>query len=480
MFYLFSSDSTARYKRNILDTLCYPEGHIFRFRYQDRYVSDEIIRWMTGQEPNWWDKTRGWLLRQSPLSLRLEKAISDKLNEVGRWGVTIYAERTASPPYRRLNFYPVREVEIIRIKVEGSIYYVDFRLGKCINYYCGLDTQTIKIENRRLQKAVENKREFQNQLEATPYHPLPVIAANNQGKTWNKDTGLMADYTDALPNTTQGYFFRYVPNQDQAQNPPLHLAIKYLTGQSCSPPFTDEFIPNQAWESVADLLSKSPSMNHSIFYQVMGFFKLKRSWGSFTKYRERLLPLINDGWSTIYPLPMGKNVILKLLFYRSEEAPAIPTQKLDIKTDGEAFAGFSEKQILVLSNYNEERIQIACKRVFDSTLAPISIEHVPDAAFVGDGDILASHPFLLTQVTVPKFTVALIVLALIIAPLLLSLSPDYLKHIGSGQIMQSYAPSVGNWIARNAGDLSTYAKAVAASFTLIAGYLGFRRLPIGK
>jgi hypothetical protein len=482
MFYLFSSDATARYKRNVLDILCYPEGHIFTFRYQDRYVSDTIISWTSGQLPNWWDKVRGWLTRQSPLSLRLEKAISEKLNEAGRRGVTIYAETKEPPPHKRFNFFPVREIEIIRIKVEGSIYYVDFRLGKFINYYAGLNSQTIGVENDRYQKAAENKDEFQKQLEATAYHPLPPLTINQSqqkyGKTWDKSTGLMGDYTSALTNTTQGHFFSFVPNQ--AQDKTKHLAIQYLTGQSCSPPLTDEFVPNQSWESIADLLSKSSSMNYSIFYLVMGFFILQRRWGRGTKYRERLLPPVNDGWSTRYPLPMGKNVILKLLFYRSEEAPQIPTQKLDIKTEGEAFAGFSEKQILMLSNYNEERIQIACKRVFDSTLAPISIQRIPDTTFAEDSKILAPHPFLLTQVAVPRRTVFFIIVALVVAPLLLALSPDYLKHIGGGQIMQGYAPSIGKWIERNAGDLSTYAKAVAASFTLIAGYLGFRRLPIGK
>ena len=482
MFYLFSSDATARYKRNVLDILCYPEGHIFTFRYQDRYVSDTIINWTSGQLPDWWDKVRGWFSGQSPLSLRLEKVISGKLNEAGRRGVTVYAETKDPPPHKRFNFYPVREVEIIRIKVEGSIYYVDFRLGKFINYYAGLDSQTIGVESNRLQKAVENKDEFQKQLEATAYHPLPVLTVNDEkkksGKTWDKSTGKIVDYSDTLVSTTQGHFFSYVPNQPQDQT--KHLAIQYLTGQPCSPPFTQEFIPNQSWESIADLLSKSSSMNFSIFYLVMGFFKLKRNWGGDSKYREKLLPLVNEGWTTRYPLPMGKNVILKLLFYRAEDAPKIKTQKFDIKTEGDAFAGFSEKQILMLSNYNEERIQIACKRVFDSTLAPISIQRVPDSTDTDDEKILAPHPFLLTQVMVPKLTVTLIVIALIVAPLLLAMSPDYLKHVGEGQIMKAYAPSIGDWISRNSGDLSTFAKAVAASFTLIAGYLGFRRLPIGK
>src|SRR5258708_34386756 len=71
---------------------------------------------------------------------------------------------------------------------------------------------------------------------------------------------------------------------------------------------------------------------------------------------------------------MGTSVVLKLLFFRSSKAPRISDQSLEIKTDGDAFAGFSQKEIPVLSRYNEERVLIACKRVFDSVFAPIIIE----------------------------------------------------------------------------------------------------------
>jgi hypothetical protein len=106
LFYLYSSDSSPRYQRNILDILCYPEGHIFRFRYQDKYVSDEIKSW-----------------RRNPSNF------IDKLKLYGRKGIVIYAEKTGNSPEMHFNFFPVREVSIAQIKVEGSIYYVDIILG---------------------------------------------------------------------------------------------------------------------------------------------------------------------------------------------------------------------------------------------------------------------------------------------------------------------------------------------------------------
>lgn len=475
MFYLFSSDSTPRYKRNILDTLCYPEGHIFRFRYQDKYVSDEITNWTIPEIPN--QKFKG-----STLSERIEEMMFQRLEERGRKGVIVYAEHTGYPPNREFNFFPIREIEIIRIKVEGSIYYVDFKFGQFINYYRGLDHERIKLESSRQQKAAEYKRDFQTQINATKYHPLPSLTEDTnkikQGKMWNKDTNRIVDYDVRFSNTTQGYFLHHIPHSVPQQTQPP--AIDYLTGQTLDLSFTDEISPNLAWESIIDLLSVSPSMDHCIFYRVMGFYQVAGWFVGLGGKKERKVELSNDGWSTKYPLPMGREVVLKLLFYRSEYAHQIPVQKFEIRTDGDAFAGFSEKQLFVLSQYNEERIQIACKRVFDSVLAPISIERTPDPTYTDDNKILAPHPYLLSRIVASWWTVGITLFFLISAAILLSLGPDFLTHIGNSQILQGREPAFGNWIFRNAGDLSLLTKTLGALSTLIAGLIGFRKLPIGK
>jgi hypothetical protein len=124
-------------------------------------------------------------------------------------------------------------------------------------------------------------------------------------------------------------------------------------------------------------------------------------------------------------------------------------------------------------------VELAFKRVYDSVLSALSIEYKPSNS-AGEETVLAPHPFFLIKVTVPGWTVAFILLGFLLAPFLLTLSPDYLVDIGKGQIMQSCFQAFGDLIARNAGDLATYSKALAASITLIAGYFGFRRLPIGK
>lgn len=42
MFYLFSSNHTIRYARDILNVLCYPRGHMVRFRYHESHVAPAV------------------------------------------------------------------------------------------------------------------------------------------------------------------------------------------------------------------------------------------------------------------------------------------------------------------------------------------------------------------------------------------------------------------------------------------------------
>lgn len=419
MFYLFSSDSTPRYQTDILDVLCYPARHIFRFRYQDQYVSDEVKQLVGAKKPP----------KNEP-------------------GIIIYAEHEAKGPYREFAFYPVRQVTIERVFVKGSIYYVDFRLGAFVDYGRGANAE-------------KRKREYQSKLNALNFHPVPLLQEDDShkwGKVWDIASKTLADYDEKIAEKQllNGYYFSY--------------EAKSSLGEVLS---SDPL----AWESVVNTLSRSPSMKSSLFFLTSGFYRVRRAW-KVGEYRESPIESFDDGWNTKYPLPMGKSVVLKLLFYRPEDSPNIYPQKLGVNVDKDVLAGISHQEILVQSHYNEERVELAFKRVFDSALSALSIEVTPDNS--AGQKVLAPHPFFLIKVTVPRRTLIFILLGLLLAPFLLTLSPDYLIHIGKGQILQSYARGFGDFIARNAGDLATYSKALAASVTLIAGYLGFRRLPIGK
>jgi hypothetical protein len=175
---------------------------------------------------------------------------------------------------------------------------------------------------------------------------------------------------------------------------------------------------------------------------------------------------------------MGSNVTLRLVFYRSEKADnsiLAKDQKLKVSTGGDAFSGISQDEIPILSRYNEEQVELACKRVFDSVLAPITISHDP-----ARHDVLAAHSFLLARVVVPKIVVLTILTGLVVAPILLTIGPDLVDAIGSSRFLQASAKNLGDWLVDNKGSVSLLAKALAAGVTLVAGYLGLRRLPLGK
>jgi hypothetical protein len=248
---------------------------------------------------------------------------------------------------------------------------------------------------------------------------------------------------------------------------------------------------NLAWESTVDIVSNVPAMKLSIFYRVIGFFEFKRVWyAPWRKKAEIVRTPREENNTSVYKLPMGKAVTLKLLFYKSEKSwrdwEEIKKQKLEIKTKSDAFAGFSQETIPVLSRYNEELIQIACKRVFDSVFAPISIElkkeddKDPNSPARNDQpiDLLAPQPYLITKVTVPWRISVGVIISTLAASLLLTFSPDVFTSWGDYFNQQGWLLS-GAFIKANPFWLTNVAKSAGAVCTLFAAYLAFRKLPFG-
>jgi hypothetical protein len=475
MFYLFSSDAETRYKRNVLDILCYPESQIFRFRYNMSHVAPTIQ------------------------TLASDPELDSKLdNEWGRNAVTVYAETAGEIPTRRFRFYPTREVEILRIQVIGTVYYVDVKLGRFIDY-------------TRCSCARDGLETFRETISRLQFYPLPQLTKkqgaqgdqpqDREGLTWTSTETEPRPYTGTPAIANQGHFFHHVSKGSNA-------ALEYKTGLS------DNY---KAWQSSIEILSSAPSMRDSVFYLVEGFYIVRKRYWIFGKNSEHLIPPKDNGWETRYPLKMGKTVVLKLLFYRAEKASSISSRSLEIRTEGDAFAGFSQKEIPLLSRYNEERILIACKRVFDSIFAPIVIalkkesESVPVSADPltllrstqvatpwgilelklkqppedtpatnASADLLAPNPFLLTQVVPSQGLILLTLVFLTFASFFLFMSPDYIQMLGWSRLIQQNYKEFGDWLVRNAPTLTQVSKVLGAVFTLAAGYLGFRKLPLGK
>lgn len=102
MLYLFCSAASPLYKRDALECISYPSGHIFRFRYALKYVQPEILK---------------------SLKCYVDKrALLVFLDTVG-------AEKTVD-----FKFYPLRVVSILRMEVVAGAIYIDFRFGDFVNY----------------------------------------------------------------------------------------------------------------------------------------------------------------------------------------------------------------------------------------------------------------------------------------------------------------------------------------------------------
>jgi len=379
------------------------------------------------------------------------------------------------------------------------VYYVDIRLGKFIDYFSsGRD------------KADEILTTLREAIRQVKFYPLPPLTRmqdaqeeeRRKGLTW-KDNDTPVPYQETPGFANQGYFFQYLTDKSTG-------TMSYSIAAPGS---------HKAWESVVEVLSAAPSMHRSIFYLVEGFYALrKKHFDLFGEYEEHLISPKDNGWDTRYPLKMGKSVVLKLLFYRSSKATALPPCSLEIKTDGDAFAGFSQKEIPVLSRYNEERVLIACKRVFDSIFAPIIIELKQEVALEGNvsesasllrstqvatpwgllefrmkenapqpqnpeavgQELLAPNPFLLTQVVASKGLIFGTLALLVLASFFLFASPEYIQMVGWSRVAQAGYKPFGDWLVRNAPTLTQASKIFGAVFTLAAGYLAFRKLPVGK
>lgn len=454
LFFLFSSDSSPRYQRNVLDILCYPENHIFRFRYQDKYVSDEIKAW-----------------ERSPIE------INEKLKAHGGRGIVIYAETTDNSP-RDFNFYPVREVKIASIKVEGFIYYVDIILGKFINYFAGLDDLSLQDENVRVEKGKENLKIFRDQIKSHKFYPLPKLNETGDSFVWDeisKDIKTLPPGS-SLENKTQGFYFNLI-KETENNIPPLDYVTK-------------EHFSNSSWESVIDVISRAEKMKSSVFYRILGFYPLP-FFGIDNFGKDRNIKIQNKALTTTYLLPMGETVTLKLLFYKSEQAweenPEIKNQILEIKSNSDVFAGFSQTEIPILSRYNEELIQIACKRVFDSVFAPISIQlkkkddkkDTDSTEKTTNKEILAPQPYLVTKISVPAWVKIRLIAYTVLASVLLSFSPDVFKYLGETSYLKQNYTFFSETLINNAGWITAFFKTAGALFTLAAAYLAFRKLPVG-
>jgi hypothetical protein len=95
---LFSSNIRPQYEQDIIDLAAAPEGHIYRFRYESRYI-DGAVR------DDW----------------EANKLVDTKVLVL----YSIQQPQSYHPPA----FVPIRTGQIVRSRRDGSVFFVDFKLG---------------------------------------------------------------------------------------------------------------------------------------------------------------------------------------------------------------------------------------------------------------------------------------------------------------------------------------------------------------
>ena|SRR5487761_118156 len=307
MIYFFSSNFYKLYEKDVLDACCYPEGHVMRLRYSEKFVPECV--------------------RNSPATW------------LGHEGLIIFADKEGTGESATdFAFYPIREAKIVNIQLLAGILFVDAMLGNFVNYGAEDD----KIKEKQWDQAIK-------QLPERPHSPGSV---------------------------NEGYFL-YVLRDG---------GIAYSTEES-----GDQL----AWRSVIERINRS-ALAECLTFRVLGFYRVRNrliagieKWSEQATHRVRLgkgwkrrlirplgfvsrlsaskIPPKVSATKCMYEMPMGKLVILKLLFYRSGKAPM--NRILKISLSGHTFSSTSVDRIAVQYRYNHETVFLACNRVTVSAAA---------------------------------------------------------------------------------------------------------------
>jgi hypothetical protein len=202
---------------------------------------------------------------------------------------------------------------------------------------------------------------------------------------------------------------------------------------------------------------------------VLGFYQVKRRCLILRKSVEKRLEPTDNGFDSVYPIPMGKSVALKVLLSRPSFDYSDPNsaRTLTVATGTDTFSGMSKNKIRSESRYNEDRTVLVCKRVFDTVLAFVSIEEANDTS------VRSPRLTLLTKVRVPGLVTSTVVLGVVFGALLLGIDADVVKFLAA-----FFPEPPQGFLDSNAKPIAAIAKLLSALPVGIAAYVAFKRLPI--
>ena len=239
---------------------------------------------------------------------------------------------------------------------------------------------------------------------------------------------------------------------------------------------TDNLVAHEAWEQLTYRLNKTHDLKGCTFFLIIGLFRMKGTRPFRIPYSEVLIarpyevliPPQDDGYDSVYHLPMGESAILKLLFSRPTFGLGTTNGRrtLQISYGAEVFEGVSKFKLFSDNRYNQEKIIFVCKRVLDSFLSRVSIEQQSEV------DVQSPNPFLLITIDVPRHITLLVVLGVVFTAILVALDSELIKYLGS------MFPDHAEYVNENAKTLSALAKAISPLPVGVSAYLAFRKLPL--
>jgi len=421
MFTLVSSDATELFRRHAMDILCYPSEHVTQFRYDESYVDTEILKHCNSE-----GEARVWL-----------DYVVDSVETL-----IVYAEcpKEASGHFI---YRPLRYGYVQHIRKVGSIVYVDVLL----NGYPDLSRWKTSSEGSEFATWMDSR--------AGSIRPKDVATTGGTSGASLVDSGDGGISADTRKVKGEGKFFYMISRKD-------------LRG-------ADSRSNDQRWESVVDQIAPLDSMEGVLFYRVIGFFKSAErifGYGQDIDRSEQCKSKTRFGQSVFF-VPMGRPVDLKLSFYRPRNArPQIINAEFTVFASEDAYSKIPDNRIQLQSRYDEVSVHLVTKRVFDNVLAPVSIRLAGNQP-----RNCAAEPLLLTVVPVPRWIKIFVFPALLVVPLLLSTGAEDIKGFLEVFLAYDCGSKPAARACADAAALSWLAKGIGAFVGAFIGIVVFRRLP---
>lgn len=337
--YVFSSASRPLYKQNVLDNVASPPGYILHYRYETKHVGDPLMRRVTDGGP--FEGMRGLVIF---------------VDQVQDQDDSLSVE----------SFYPLRDIEVREVVLDGSVLHVFFKVGRYVSYGS---------------EPMKTRREYSDRLED-----------NLKGA--------------GLPTQKYVTLNPWKPNFDFADTTSKQQQAK-------------------AWSGLVELLENVETFETSVFFRVPGvrqqegLTKLARAKAKAKELVRRIFRAQPADYLSVqevltrrsgYELRSGHNYALELTFYRKGSAEAIEGSTLVPVLDNTYFR-YDPEPILVRFRYDNHDIDLVTTPVTQDALTrlQLKLEHEGNESAKGDEDhkrhVSAPQPSFALRLKAPRYRI---------------------------------------------------------------------------